>query len=247
MKRGSSRKSAWAAFAVFSGLFSIAVPGTAQSADLQQNLAKLKAAAAHDKQNLATYTWQERQTVSIKGEVKKQESWQVRMGADGQPAKTPLNPTAAPPPASQPAAVGRRGARVKERVIENKKEEFSDYAQSVAALAHSYAPPDPAKLQQAQQQGNVKLTPGSAPDQVQLVISSYNKPNDSMTIAFNKNTNAIQSVRINSYLQSPQDAVNIAVQYATLPDGTSHVSSMTLEGVSKQLTVLVANSGYTKI
>ena len=40
-------------------------------------------------------------------------------------------------------------------IVEKKKEEFEDYAQQIAALAHSYAHADPQRLQQAYQQGNV--------------------------------------------------------------------------------------------
>jgi len=235
---------AWLALVLLSGLAAASHQGFAQDADSQQRIAELKAASAQNKQNLATYTWQEQDTISIKGEVKKQESFQVRMGADGKPAKTPLNPAATPAPPSQ---AGGRGGRLKEKVIENKKEEFHDYAQSVAALAHSYSPPDPAKLQQAQQQGNVKMSPGATPDEVQIVISNYNKPNDSMTIAFDKTAKAIQSVKIASYLDSPKDAVNVTVQFSKLPDGTNHVANMVVDGVSKQLKVQIGNSGYTKM
>jgi hypothetical protein len=227
------------------GLLTTVHRGAAQNAELQQRLADVKASAAQNKQSLATYTWQEQDTISIKGEVKKQESYQVRMGADGKPAKTPLNPAAAAPPAA-PQDSGRRGGRIKEKVVENKKAEFEDYAHSVAALAHSYTPPDPAKLQDAYQKGNVSLKPGASPDQVQLVITSYVKPNDSMTITFNKAAKAILNVQIASYLDSPSDAVKIGVDFAKLTDGTNHVSNMTVDGVSKQLKVAIANSGYTK-
>ena len=108
-------------------------------------------------------------------------------------------------------------------------------------------PPDPAKLQQALQQGNIKLVPGATPDQVQLIISNYIKPNDSVTITFDKAAKAIQSVQIASYLDSPSDAVKVGVQFAKLADGTNHISIMSVEGVSKQLKVDIANSGYTKI
>ena len=122
-----------------------------------------------------------------------------------------------------------------------------EYAQKIAALAHSYAPPDPAKLQQAQQQGNLKIVPGSAENQVQLQITNYLKPNDSMTITFDKAAKAIQSVQIASYLDSPKDAVKIAVQFAKLPEGVNHIATMTLEGVSKQLKVDVQNSDYKRM
>ena len=70
--------------------------------------------------------------------------------------------------------------------MENKKEEYKEYADKIGALAHSYVPPDPAKLQQAFQQGNVKLAAGTTPGQIQLVITNYLKPNDSMTITLNR-------------------------------------------------------------
>ena len=222
------------------------LPAAAQNPEVQQRLAEIKQASAQNKQELATYTWQEQDTISLKGEVKKQESYQVHVGPDGKPQNAPLNaaPAAAPP---AQAESGRRGGRVKEHVIENKKEEYKEYAQKIAALAHSYAPPDPAKLQQAQQQGNVKVAPGSADNQVQLQITNYLKPNDSMTITFDKAAKAIQSVQIASYLDSPKDAVKIGVQFAKLPEGINHIATMTLEGVSKQLKVDVQNSDYKKM
>jgi 23S rRNA pseudoU1915 N3-methylase RlmH len=218
----------------------------AQNPEVQKGLAEIKQASAQNKQELATYTWQEQDTISLKGEVKKQESFQVQMGADGKPQKTPLN---AAPPAAPPsqAESGRRGGRVKEHIVENKREEYKEYAQKIAALAHSYTPPDPAKLQQAQQQGNIKVAPGSAENQVQLQITNYLKPNDSMTITFDKAAKAIQSVQIASYMDSPSDAVKIAVQFAKLPEGVNHIAAMTVEGVSKQLKVDVQNSGYKKM
>lgn len=217
-----------------------------QNPEVQQRLAEIKQASAQNKQALATYTWQEQDTISLKGEVKKQESFQVQTGPDGKPQKTPLNAAPAAAPPSQ-AESGRRGGRVKEKIVENKKEEYKEYAQKMAALAHSYAPPDPAKLQQAQQQGNIKLAPGPAPNEVQVQIVNYLKPNDSMTITFDKAAKAIQSVQIASYMDSPSDAVKIAIQFAKLPEGVNHIAAMTVEGVSKQLKVDVQNSDYKKM
>jgi hypothetical protein len=136
---------------------------------------------------------------------------------------------------------------LKEKVVENKKEEYKEYAEKIGSLAHSYAPPDPAKLQQAAQQGNIQPGPGATPDQVQLLIANYLKPNDSMTIVFDKAAKAIQSVDIGSYMGSPSDAVKIAVQFAKLPDGTNPIANMIGEGVSKQLKVAVDNSNYKKM
>jgi hypothetical protein len=48
-------------------------------------------------------------------------------------------------------------------------------------------------------------------------------------------------------MDSPSDAMNLAVQFDRLPDGTSHVSTAKIEGVSKQLTVNTQNSNYQKL
>jgi hypothetical protein len=36
------------------------------------------------------------------------------------------------------------------------------------------------------------------------------------------------------------------IQFARLPDGTNHVATMTINGVSKQLTVQDQNSNYVR-
>ena len=59
---------------------------------------------------------------------------------------------------------------------------------------------------------------------------SYQKPNDSVTLVFNQQQKAIQSVQVASYLTDPSDAVTIAVQFAKLPDGTNHVATMQVNG-----------------
>lgn len=222
------------------------IRATGQSPELQQRLAEVKQTSAENKQVLATYTWQEQDTISVKGEVKKRESFQVRRVSDGTTQKTPLS--ASPEAASQDqSANARRGGGMKEHVIEKKKDEYKEYAQKIARLAHSYAPPDPVRLQRAYQRGNIKLAPASGGNEVQLHIANYLKPDDSMTITFDKAAKAIQSLQIASYMDSPSDAVKIAVQFAKLPEGVNHIAAMTVEGVSKQLTVAVQNFDYKKL
>ncbi|HJZ52995.1 MAG TPA: hypothetical protein VJ228_12390 [Candidatus Acidoferrales bacterium] len=67
------------------GVFAASLHG--QAALLQQRVAELKESTAKNKQALAQYTWVEKVTVYLKGEQKKKESFQVRMGPDGKPQK----------------------------------------------------------------------------------------------------------------------------------------------------------------
>src|ERR1700756_1784974 len=92
-----------------------------------------KEAAAKNKQALAQYTWVEQDTISLKGEQKKQEHFQVRLGPDGKPQKTPLD-AAAP---SEPS-----GGRLKRHIVEKKVDEYKEYADQIKALIQQYLPPD---------------------------------------------------------------------------------------------------------
>jgi hypothetical protein len=68
-----------------------------------------------------------------------------------------------------------------------------------------------------------------------------------MTLTFNKAVKQLTSVAINSWMDDPKDAMNLTVEFSKLPDGTNYMSSTTIDGVAKQLTVLVQNSNYTKL
>ncbi len=213
------------------------VAALAQNQGMEQKLMAIKNAQAANKQKLAQYTWTETETISIKGEVKDTKTYQVQM-VNGQQQKTEINN-------QQASSGGGRQGRVKEHVIEKKKEEYQEYGQSIAALAKQYTTPNPEALMQAKQAGNISLQPGSGT--VSLVIKNYVKQGDSMTMTISEQTHSPVSVQVNSYLNDPKDAVTISAQFAQLPDGTNHVATTTINGVSKQLTVNDQNSNYQKM
>jgi hypothetical protein len=218
----------------------LAIPpaATAQNPQLQERVAEIKQSMASNKQALATYTWQEQQTISIKGDVKKQQLFQVRTGPDGKPQKQEIDP--------QQASDGS-GRRLGHRIKEKKKEEFEDYAQQIAQLGHDYMQQEPGRLQQLYEQGNVTFGSAGAPGEVRVVITNYVKQGDSVTIIYGQPQHAIQSIQISSYLNDPSDAVKISAQFAQLPGGPNHVYDLLVNGVSKQLTVEMQNSNYQKL
>lgn len=208
----------------------------AQNPELQQKIAEVKEAAAANKQALAQYTWMEQVTISLKGEQKKQEHFQVRLGPDGKPQKQSLDPP------SQPQ---QSGGRLKEHVIEKKKEEYKDYADSIKSLIEQYVPPQKELLEQAAQKGNIALSPQpGAQGQFRLAITNYIKQGDNMTLVFDRARKGLASLTIGTYLDDPKDAVNVTVDFTSEPSGLSHVASETINGVSKQLTIAIANSNY---
>ena len=209
---------------------------TAQNPEMEQKFAAIKQAMAANKQKLAQYTWQETETISLKGEVKDTKMYQVQMGPNGQ-QKTLLN--------DEKAQAGGREGRLKKHIVEKKTEEYQEYGQQIGALAKQYTTPDPGRLMQAKQQGNVLIQPGGN-GTVALIIKSFVKPNDQVTMTIDEQTRAPASIQIQSYLSDPSDAVTISAQFAQLADGTNHVASMQINGESKHLVVNEQNSNYQK-
>jgi len=221
---------------VFLGSVGFSRPANAQNQELQERVAEMKEAAAKNKQAMVQYTWVEQINISLKGEQKKQEHFQVRLGPDGKPQKTSLDP---------PAEPTESGGRLKKHMIEKKKEEYKEYAEQMKALAQQYVPPDREMIQQAYAQGNITLgSVAGAPGELQLVIHNYLKPQDSMTLVFDKTQKELLRLQIASYMDDPKDAMNLTVQFSRLPDGPNHVSSMVIDGVSKQLNIATQNSNY---
>jgi hypothetical protein len=210
---------------------------TAQNAGLQAKLAEVKAASAANKMALSHYNWQESVTTSIKGEVKKQQLFLVSIGPDGQQQKSEIN--------AQPEQAS--GGPLKRKIVAKKKAEYKDYGEQIADLARQYTQPDPDRLQRAYQQGNISLQLGGGENMMTLIIKNYIKPNDSLTLVYNKPQKMIESIRVASYLDDPADAVTIAAQMAKLPNGISHVTGTQIHGASKQLTVVTRNSNYSPL
>jgi len=211
---------------------------SAQGPELQQRVAEVKEATARNKQALASYSWNELITISLKGEQKKQEHFQVRLGPDGKNQKVSLDPPPDPP----------SGGRLKKHIVAKKTEEYKDYADQMRALAQQYVPPDGNLLQQAYSQGNISLGEvAGAPNQLKLIIHNYLKPGDSMTLVFDKTQKELLGVQIASYMDDPKDAMNLTVQFSRLPDGTNHVSNLVIDGVSKQLNIAIQNANYQHV
>jgi hypothetical protein len=209
----------------------------AQNADLAQKLQQIKASSAANKAALAHYTWQETETISLKGEVKKTKVSQVVIGPDGKMQKTEIGGS----PAQEAAP---SGGKFKQRIIAKKKEEFQEYGEQMSMLAREYSHPDPQLLQQAYQKGNISAQLGGASGTVSLVIKDFIKPGDSMTLAFNQAAKAIEGINVATYLSDPSDKMTLAVTFAKLPDGTNHVATAQIMGISKQLGVNVQNANY---
>jgi hypothetical protein len=211
------------------------IPAIAQNGQLQQKLAAVKQAMAENKQRLRQYQWTETTQLTLKGNPKPPSEKLCQYGPDGQVQKTPIGP-----PPQEPS-----GGRMKQRIIEKKKEEMKDYMEDVKGLLSMYVPPDPQKMQQAYQAGKVSLNPSGGI--VNLVFRDYAQPGDQMTLAFDPATRKVASLNINTYMGETKDAVTLQVHMASLPDGTNFVQETVLNASAKQLVVTTSNSNYQRM
>jgi hypothetical protein len=215
---------------------------TAQSAggsggELQQKVTAVKQSVAENQQKLHQYQWTETTQLTLKGNAKPPKQSLCQYGPDGQVQKTPIGASAPPP----------SGGRLKQKVVEKKKEEIQDYMGQVKTLLAQYTPPDPQKIEQAFKAGNASLNPNPASQTVGLVLKNYAQSGDQMTISFDTATKKVSGLNVNTYLDDPKDTVTLAAKMASLPDGTNYVEQTTLDATAKQLQVTTTNSNYQRV
>jgi len=215
----------------------IAQMGGGSGGELQQKLAAVKQSIAENQQKLHQYQWTETTQLTLKGDAKPPKTSLCRYGPDGSVQKTPEGAPAPPP----------SGGRMKEKIIEKKKEEMQDYMGQVKTLLAKYVPPDPQKMQQAFQSGNASLNPTPGAQAVGLVFKNYAQPGDQMTLSFDTATKKVSGLNVNTYMDDPKDVVTLAVKMAGLPDGTNYVEQTVLDATAKQLQVTTTNSNYQRI
>jgi hypothetical protein len=65
-----------------------------------------------------------------------------------------------------------------------------------------------------------------------------------VTMVFDRVQKQLLRLQIASYMDDPKDAMNVTAQFSRLPNGTSHVSNVDVDGVSKHLNIGIQNSQY---
>jgi hypothetical protein len=218
-------------------------PGAAPSKADQ--VAALKQAIQEGSAKIRQYEWVETTIISMKGEEKARKQNRCYYGADGKVQKVPMETAAAPAKDDGGGRGRRRGGsgKAKEAIVENKKEEISEYMKAAVGLVHQYVPPDPAKIQAAKEAGRVKAEPQPG-GPVRIAIADYLLPGDSLNIDLDPKAGRLVGIAVNSYLEKKDDAVTLAVQMAYLPDGAMYAGQTTLDAKAKNMTVVIQNSGH---
>ena len=219
-------------------------PPAAGAPAAQDPVAALKQSMAEGTKKLAQYEWVETTIIHLKGEEKGRKTNRCYYGADGKVQKVSMDAPAAEQ-GSGGGGRGRRGA-VKQKVVENKKDEMKEYMEAAAALVHSYVPPNPQQIQAVKDGGRLSVIP-QADGRVRLDMKQYLKAGDSLTIDLDAANNRLLGLGVNSYLNKPEDTVTLAVQMNTLPDGALYSAQTTLDAKAKNIKVVITNSGHRPV
>jgi len=203
----------------------------------------LKQSLTQGQAALRQYEWVETTIIKYKGEEKSRKMNRCYYGTDGTVQKVPLDQGAPPPAAQSQGGGGRRQGRVKQQIVQNKKDDMKDYMEDAAALIHQYVPPGPPMIQAAKDAGRISITP-QAGGRARIVIAQYLQPGDSMTIDMDPAANRLLGLGVNTYLKEPKDTVTLAVVMTTLPDGALFASQTTLDAKAKNIEVVITNSGH---
>jgi hypothetical protein len=218
---------------------SLSVGGVAQApATPDQMVAALKQNLADSQKSLRKYEWIETTTISLKGEEKSSKQERVYYGADGTLTKVPIGE-----PQPQAAQGGGRRGRLKEEVVAHKKDEMKDYMARASTLIHQYVPPSPAQIQKAKDAGNMALRP-QPQGQVRVEFQNFIQPSDMLEITVDAKAALPSALSVATYLDKAEDAVTLAVRFATLADGTNYTAQTTLDAKAKNIAVVVKNSGH---
>jgi hypothetical protein len=229
-----------------------ALPGTAPVLNAQQPapapaakdpVAALKQSLAQGQALIRKYEWVETTIISLKGEEKARKQNRVYYGADGKLQKTPIGEAAPPTQQASGGRGGRGRGKVKEQIVENKKEDLQEYMQKAVALVHQYLPPKPELIQAAKDAGRVTPQP-QGDGRVKLEIAQYLQPGDKLSIDVDAAASHLLGVAVETYLEKKDDPVTLAVQMATLPDGAFYAAQTTLDAKAKNIRVVIQNSGY---
>jgi len=215
-------------------IFALLQSAAAQQPNVEERVAAIKQSLEKSMQQIRQYQWTETTVVSYKGEEKSRTQNSCVYSADGKVQKTAVG---APPETKE-----KRGLRGK--IAENKKEDIQEYMTKAVNLIHAYVPPSGGRLQICKDAGKVSVQILEPDKRVLVQFRDYHQEGDVLGIELDVVNNALLSYQVASFIDAPEDAVNLNVRFAALGDGTVYAENVALEAKAKDVTVNVQNSDY---
>ena len=214
-----------ALLALGAGLALAQAPDPAAMASQYASNAKSNAAA------MRQYAWKMRVEMTIKGDPKPAQLYQMRFDLDGKLQKTPLTPRQ-----EQEPQRGLRG-RIKQRKIED----FKEWADNLGDLVKDYLAPSPAIM------GNFygKASFSRAEDgSVQVTAGEFIQPGDKATFWLDAKTKAALRFAFETSLDG--DPVQGQVEFAKVEGGPQYAARVTVDAPGRSLTAVIENFSYEK-
>lgn len=215
------------------GLYAVA---GAQSDKLADHLTALKRSMAQSKQQLKQYQWTQTTTFFHDGDEISQKQYSARYGQDGTIQKTLIS-----------ATPEKKEHFLKNHIVDKKKKEIEEYMDRAEALIKLDVPPSQERLQSAKDAGNASIKVIDPGQRVRVTFRNYELPGDTLAIDVNPTTNRILGGTVNTYVDKPDDTVDLSMQFGSLPDGTMHPSVVDLSTKKHIVTIKTTNSNYRKI
>ena len=204
--------------------------------DLQQKLAAAKQAAAQNQKALRSYSWLEKTELSLKGEVKNTKVDMCKYGPDGKVQKSAV---VEPAPAEK-----KRG--LKGKIVAKKTGEMKEELEAAVALVQQYVPPSPDLMQVVMNAGTASLSQ-AGPGFAALKFPGYVKKGDALTLTFESAVKTLHQIEVSTWLDEPENAVNLKVTMQAMPDGVSYPGSIVFALPKRQIEVKITKSNYQKI
>lgn len=204
--------------------------------DTKELVAEVKAHLETSMKQLRTYEWLETTVVYKDGEEKSRTQSRCYYGVDGKLYKVPTG--------AEKQDKAPRGIRGK--IVENKKEEITEYIEKCVDKVQQYLPPKPDVLQAAYAGGRMAMQVVEPAKRFQLTFSDYLQKGDGLGVGLNKEKKMLTNVDVKTYVDKPEQTVNFHLNYGQLPDGTQYPQETVLDMPSKGLKISIKNDGYKK-
>jgi len=207
------------------------------------NPEQVAAAIKANAQALNAFSYQQRMQLQLKGETKKVTLTQMSHDMNGNLQKTQLSEDPSPDAAPQSSG-GRRGGRLKQRVVAKKTGEFKQMMGEISDLVKSYSELPPQQLQAGLKQATFSQGQGDMDGSVQIQMQNVIQQGDSLTIWIDRTAMLFRRIAIaTTYEQNP---VTATANYAMLPTGQVHMAQAILNYPKKQVVVELDNMNYQR-
>jgi hypothetical protein len=212
----------------------IGIPKITAQGDTKAEVAMIKKNLAESKANMKKYEWIETTKFFVNGEQKSAKQKQCYYAVDGKLTKVDIGGGT-----EEKKKGGLRG-----KIIENKKEEMSDYAKKAIAKIQTYLPPSSEKIQKVYGAGKTTVQILEPNTKFKLNFPDYNETGDNLAVSINKPKQKIMAIDVSTAVDDSKEKVVFNITYSDLPDGTQYAATTKLDAPAKDLKIVIENSGF---